>query len=110
MAQRQKRVRQCEDDMHVRHVEQLLLAGGEPALTRLCLALRAVSIATRVIGDGSMSAGATPIEMAAERGRPTARERAEHGSAAAHSATDAARGRCHPARGGHRPPPRRAGS
>ena len=79
MTQRQQRVRQREDDVHIRHVEQLALTRGEPALARLRLTLRTVPIATRVIRDGSMSAGATLIEMAAERGGPTPRERAQHG-------------------------------
>ena len=110
IGQRQERMREREDDVHIRHVEQLALARAEPALARLRLALRAVPIPARVIGDGLMPAGVTPIEMPAERGGPTARDRAEHGSAAARSATDAARGRCHPARGGYRPPPPQAGS
>ena len=80
IAQRQQRMRQREDDVHIRHVEQVPLAGGEPALARLRLALRTVPIATRVIGDGLMPAGVTPIEMAPERGGPTARDRAEHRS------------------------------
>ena len=78
IGQRQERMRQREDDVHVRYVEQLVLARGEPALPRLGLALRAVAIATRVIGDGLMSAGVTPIEMPAERGGATARDRPEH--------------------------------
>ena len=70
-------MRQREDDMYIRDVEQLALAGCEPALPRLRLALRAVPIAARVIGDGLVSAGVTPIEVAPEGGRATARDRAE---------------------------------
>ena len=77
IGQRQQRMRQREDDVHIRHVEQLALARVEPPLPRLRLALRAVPIPTRVIGDGLMSAGVTPIEMPAERGGATARDRAE---------------------------------
>ena len=77
IGQRQQRMREREDDVHVRHVEQLALARVEPALPRLRLALRAVPIPTRVIGDGLMPAGVTPIEMPAERGGATARDRAE---------------------------------
>ena len=77
IGQRQQRVRQCEDDVHIRHVEHVALAGVEPALARLRLALRAVPVPTRVVGDGLMAAGATPIEMASEGGRTTARDRPE---------------------------------
>ena len=77
IGQRQERMRQREDDVHIRHVEQLPLARLEPALAGLRLALRAVPIPTRVVGDGLMPAGVTPIEMAAERGGPTARDRAK---------------------------------
>ena len=73
-------MRQREDDVHIRHVEQLALTGVEPTLPGLGLALRAVAIPTRVIGDGLMSAGVTPIEMATERRRATARDGTEHGS------------------------------
>ena len=71
-------MRQREDDVHIRHVEQFPLARLEPALARLRLALRAVAVPTRVIGDGLMPAGVTVIEMATERGGATARDRAEH--------------------------------
>ena len=78
IGQRQECMREREDDVHIRHVEELTLARLEPALPRLGLALWAVPIPTRVIGDGLMSAGVAPIEMAAERGGATARDRAEH--------------------------------
>ncbi len=80
IGQRQEPMRQREDDVHIRHVEQIPLARVEPALPRLRLALRAVPISTRVIGDGLMPAGVTPIEMPAERGGATARDRSQHGS------------------------------
>ena len=73
-------MREREDDVHIPHVEQFALARVEPALPRLRLAPRAVPIATRVIGDGLMPAGVTPIEMPTERGGATARDRPEHGS------------------------------
>ena len=71
IAERQQRMRQREDDMHVRHVEELALPGREPPGTRLRLALRTVPIPTRVVRDGPMSAGAALIDMPAERGGPT---------------------------------------
>ena len=80
MRKREQRMREREDDVHIRHVEELPLARLEPALAGLRLALRAVPIPTRVIGDGLMSAGVTPVEMAPERGGPAARDGAEHRS------------------------------
>ena len=80
IGQRQQRMRQREDDVHIRHVEQIALPRVEPALPRLRLTLRAVPVPTRVIGDGLMPAGVTPIEVPAERGGATARDRAEHGA------------------------------
>src|ERR1700736_2586159 len=80
IGQWEQRMRKREDDVHIRHVEELPLARLEPALAGLRLALRAVPIPTRVIGDGLMPTGVTPIEMATERGRATARDGAEHRS------------------------------
>jgi hypothetical protein len=37
---------QCEDGMEVTGCDQFLFALGKPALARLCLALRAVAVAT----------------------------------------------------------------
>ena len=71
IAERQQCVRQREDDVHVRHVEQLALPRGEPPGARLRLTLRTVPIPTRVIGDRPMSAGAALIDMPAERGGST---------------------------------------
>ena len=79
VAERQERVWQREDDVHIRDVEELALPRRKPPLAGLRLTLRTVSIPTRVIGDGSMSAGATLIEMSAERGGATPRQRAQHG-------------------------------
>jgi hypothetical protein len=42
---------------------------------RLRLTLRAVAVPTRVIRDGLMAAGVTPIEMSPQRGGVTARDR-----------------------------------
>jgi hypothetical protein len=72
-------MRKREDDVSIRHVEQLALASVQPALPRLRLALRAVPVPARVLGDGLVSAGVTPIEMPTEPGGATARDRAEHG-------------------------------
>ena len=80
IGQRQQRMREREDDVHIRHVEEFPLARAEPALARLRLTLRAVAIPTRVIGDGLMPAGVTAIECPPEGGRTAARDRAEDGS------------------------------
>src|SRR6267154_5719059 len=48
IGERQERMRQRKDDMHIGHVEEITLAGVQPALPRLRLALRAVAIPTRV--------------------------------------------------------------
>ena len=42
IGQGQEGMREREDDVHIRHVEQITLARAEPALARLRLALRAV--------------------------------------------------------------------
>ena len=73
-------MRERKDDVDVRHVEQLALARGQPALARLRLALWTVSVAARIVRDGPMSAGATVIDVTAERGGPTACQRAQHGA------------------------------
>jgi hypothetical protein len=76
--QRQEPMREREDDVHIRYVEELPLASVQPALSRLCLTLRAVPVPTRVVGDGLMPAGVTPIEMASEGCRATARDRPKY--------------------------------
>src|SRR5713101_2912449 len=77
VTERQERMRQREDDVHIRDVEELALPRGEPPLAGLRLALRTVSIPTRVIRDGLMPAAVTPVETPAERGGATARDRAK---------------------------------
>ena len=56
LAKRIQLMRQSENNVEVRHAEQFLLAGGEPALARLRLALRAVPVPAGVIRDGLMTA------------------------------------------------------
>src|SRR4051812_45139381 len=79
IGQGQERMREREDDVHIRHVEELPLARVQPAFARLRLTLRTVPVSTRVVGEGLMPAGVTPVEMSTERGRATARDGAEHG-------------------------------
>src|SRR4029434_1980399 len=71
-------MREREADMVVADREEFVLPGGEPLIARVRQALRAVPIATRVEGDGAMSAGGTAIKMPAQRGGPTALDRPQH--------------------------------
>ncbi len=63
--------RQSEDNVEVRHRQQLGLAGLKPGLRRPPLALRAVPIPTRVIGDARMGAVFASLDVSAERGGAT---------------------------------------
>ena len=71
--QRGQMTRKREDHMDVARREQLLAARCEPAVASPGLTLRAVPVAARVVGDGTMSAAGAFIEMAAERGGATPR-------------------------------------
>ena len=64
--------------MDVAGRQQLALTLLEPADTGVALALRAVPVAARVVGDGRVSAAGALVAMAAESGRPTARDRRQH--------------------------------
>jgi hypothetical protein len=64
-------MRQSKDDMEIGHGEQVLLAPRQPALARLSLTLRAVPVATGVIGDGLEIASRAGVQMASERSRAT---------------------------------------
>src|SRR5580658_4966412 len=65
--------RQREDNMDVARREQLLATRCEPAVASPGLTLRAVPVAARVVGDGTMSAASAFIEMSAERDGATPR-------------------------------------
>jgi hypothetical protein len=56
-------MRQSENDVEVRNLEQFLFSRGEPALASLCLALRAVPIPAGVIRDGLMTASGTLVDV-----------------------------------------------
>jgi len=58
--------------------QQLALTLLEPADARVALALRAVPVTTRVVGDGRMSAADALVAMATERSRTAARDRGQH--------------------------------
>lgn len=64
--------------MEVGDAEQFLFSRGEPALTRLGLALGTVSVSAGVIGDGLMTAAWTSIHVTAERRGAARAKRPEH--------------------------------
>ena len=64
--------------MEIGHREQVLLAPREPALARLGLTLRAVPVATRVIGDGLEIASRAGVQMASERSRSACGDGPQH--------------------------------
>jgi hypothetical protein len=71
-------VRQGEDDVGVPDRQQLAFTVLEPLIARVCQALRAMPIATRIEGDGAMATDGTLIEMPAQGRSPAVRDRAEH--------------------------------
>src|ERR1700726_2835805 len=72
-SQRSQLRRQGEDDMDVGRGQQFTTTRRDPAFTRTGLTLRAVPVATRVVGDGgTMSAVGALIDMAAEGSGATA--------------------------------------
>jgi len=62
---------QSEHDVEVRHRQQLGLARLKPGLRRPPLALRAVPIPARVVGDARVGAVFAALDMAAERSGAT---------------------------------------
>ena len=64
--------RQREDDMEIADRQQIGRAGREPILRRRALALGAMAIAARVVGDAAVAAILAALDMAAERGRAAA--------------------------------------
>ena len=98
IAERQERMRQREDDVHIRDVEQVALAGMEPALARLRLALRAVPVAARIIRDGLMAARDDRSDVP-PRAAVRQRDRVEHLQLWHVRRTDALDEACRPLRG-----------
>ncbi len=56
--------------MEVSCGQDFLFAGSQPTLARLCLALGAMPITARVIGDGLVTTAGTGIAMAVQAGAP----------------------------------------
>ena len=61
-------VRHSEHDVEVGHVEQFRLTVLQPLGPCETLALRAVAVSARVVGDALMAAIAAPLDVTAERG------------------------------------------
>jgi hypothetical protein len=60
------------------HTKQFLLSRGEPALTRLSLALGTVSVSAAVVRDGLVAATRTIIDMPAQSGCAAAGDSFQH--------------------------------
>jgi len=73
------RRRQGEDDVVVGDRQQLGLPGGHPSGRRPPLALRAMAVAARVVGDTGMGAVLAALDMTTERGGTTGFDR-RHGA------------------------------
>jgi len=65
-------VRQCEDVVEVGHGQQFGLSRFEPLCLDQCLALGAVAIAARVVGEALEAALGAPFPVATERRRAAA--------------------------------------
>jgi hypothetical protein len=74
-SQRSQLRRQGEDDVDVGRGQQFTATGRDPAFAGTSLTLRAVPVATAVVGDsGTMSAAGALIDMAAEGSGATTRD------------------------------------
>jgi hypothetical protein len=70
--------RQREDDVEVRHRQELSLARRHPLARCRALTLGAVPVAAAVVGNGRVSAVLAARDMAAESRRAAALDRAHH--------------------------------
>ena len=68
--QRVQRMRQGEDQMEVRHRQQILAPFRQPVLLGARLALRAVAVAARAIHVARRPAAVTSLDVAAKNGGP----------------------------------------
>src|SRR5665213_152753 len=76
--QRSQFARQREHGMDVARGQQFAFALLEPADACVALALRAVPVAARVIGEGGVATAGASIAVTAESGGAAARDRIEH--------------------------------
>ena len=73
-----ERRRQREHDVEIRNRQELCLPGRQPLGTRLPLALRAMAVATGVVGAADETTIGAGLDMAAERRRPAQLDGAHH--------------------------------
>jgi len=71
-------VRHAGEQMKVVHGQQFLEAPVEPFIASVALTLGAMSIATRVVGDGLMTTAHALIAVSTQRGGATSRNGIEH--------------------------------
>src|SRR5690349_14691307 len=64
--------------MDIGHRQDLCLAGGEPLVPSVSLALRAMAVAAGVVGDGFVSAARASVFVATERCRTAAFDCRKH--------------------------------
>src|ERR1700676_3660550 len=76
--QRSQLMRQCEDNMDVRHGQKVPATRVEPAVAGVGLALRTMPVAARIVGDGLIAATGALVHVSAERCRSTAQDSGEH--------------------------------
>src|SRR2546429_6517400 len=84
-----ERCRQCEDDMKVRHRQQLGLPIREPFCPGQSLALGTVTVAARVVSDARCATIIALLDMAPEHRRPACRDGAHNASLDAPETTGA---------------------
>jgi hypothetical protein len=84
-----ERCRQCEDDMQVRHRQQLGLPIRKPFCPGQSLALGTVTVAARVVSDARCATIITLLDMAPEHRRPARRDGAHDPSLDASETTGA---------------------
>ena len=70
-------MRQGEDHVDIAGGQKVPAARFQPMVASIGLTLRAVPVATRIVGDGAMPAGGTLIHVAAECGGSAAQDRGE---------------------------------
>jgi hypothetical protein len=66
---------ESKDDMDVGHGQKFILASRDPLLAGAVLTLGAVTVATAVIGDGTIAAARTLVAVAAQTGSTAASDR-----------------------------------
>ena len=72
--QRRQLMGKSEDNMRIGCGEQFGTARGQPAIARLALTLRAVPVAARIIGDGTMAACRALVQVATQGGGAAAQD------------------------------------